>query len=1094
ANYAGIRAGYTVGTTAVSGFVTSFGSVLDTDTATLDEGSDTLNSIEKLVFSDVTLDLTKPVQLFSGGVLIGTFDNIQDAQNAAASDDKILVGTNYTLTGEDVHITKALTIISVGTSKAQVGSFTVDEVAVQTADGVTVRNFNVVADGSDSVGILLNGTYTANGGTAGTLVVDGTNVSGFAQNGIFVGGGGSNLDVTISNAKFTGNGTAGGAGSGDVKFYEFTGDLALTNVAVTGTSATTDHGIAISGYKDGTQVIDGPIGAVTFTNVTVDGSYEKTLTYIVGYNDLSGLTFTAVDGLKLGTAPGGATVGWTALFVDGGKQAGNAAPDANNSAVLSLVGVALGTITALTLAGLLFTKPVLVIGLPTDETITGSAFDDLIISNAGNDTVDAGAGNDVVFFSAGEGNDTLIGGGGTDALAVFGSTAGNTVAFTDMTHLSVDGGTATYSGFEAVVIDAKQAPAPGVTPTDTAAADTLDFSALSAAVQVNLSNQAAQSIASSGLSGASYSAVDFENVTGGSGNDTLAGSTEDNVIIGGAGNDAMSGGDGDDTFVIADAAHHGTGETILGGGDVDTIRFTQAGGLLLLAGTATASNAANNRITGVERIELVNDSSVNASSQNDGFIIIGSAQANTITGSSGADTISAGDGADIINYALGQGADIVDGGGDADTLNVSGSNGGNAVTVTTTTVDGLASVSNVETLNVALNGGGDTLTMAGLLAGATAINLDGGTGTDTLDLAALSTAGAGVTTTLGTSLNAVTGANIPGSVALLQQNFENATGGAGADRLTGSAAGNVLNGAAGDDILEGRGGVDTVRGGADNDTIRITNLADYERGSTILGFPLNNGDLMDGGSGDDTLELDVAGVLALGHSDSDTVDIETISLLNGSGVDASTQSEGFTINGSSLANSIIGSQGNDIILAGGGDDTVNGGGGDDMITGGAGNDVILGGLGNDTAVYAGLWSDYRITFDPIGGTFTIVDTNPTGGDGTDLVTVIGDQKVEFFVFNGVTYSASQLVNAAPAINLAATQNNATIAGPIDERAPGATDPAGSFGFDVVVTDPNNTPTGPGDVLRYSLSNDAGGRFTIDAGTGRVTVANWALFD
>ena len=63
--------------------------------------------------------------------------------------------------------------------------------------------------------------------------------------------------------------------------------------------------------------------------------------------------------------------------------------------------------------------------------------------------------------------------------------------------------------------------------------------------------------------------------------------------------------------------------------------------------------------------------------------------------------------------------------------------------MTATTVGGLGSVDNVETVNVDLGDGNDTMTVSGLLGEATAIHLDGGNDTDTLDVSSLSTTGAG---------------------------------------------------------------------------------------------------------------------------------------------------------------------------------------------------------------------------------------------------------------------------------------------------------------------------------------------------------------
>ena len=101
--YADFQSGYSFTTTSdVHGFVTSFASVTDASPVSLgDEGTDTLSSVERLVFrnadgagganGDTVLDLTKPVQLFdAGNHLIGTFDTIQGAVDAATNGDTVL--------------------------------------------------------------------------------------------------------------------------------------------------------------------------------------------------------------------------------------------------------------------------------------------------------------------------------------------------------------------------------------------------------------------------------------------------------------------------------------------------------------------------------------------------------------------------------------------------------------------------------------------------------------------------------------------------------------------------------------------------------------------------------------------------------------------------------------------------------------------------------------------------------------------------------------------------------------------------------------------------------------------------------------------
>ena len=96
-------------TTNAVGLVTQFNTVTDTDTGLVDEGADSLTSIDALHFANVTLDVTDLVQLFSGGVLTGTFDTLAAALTAAVDGDTIRIGEG-TIAG-DATISKAVTIL-----------------------------------------------------------------------------------------------------------------------------------------------------------------------------------------------------------------------------------------------------------------------------------------------------------------------------------------------------------------------------------------------------------------------------------------------------------------------------------------------------------------------------------------------------------------------------------------------------------------------------------------------------------------------------------------------------------------------------------------------------------------------------------------------------------------------------------------------------------------------------------------------------------------------------------------------------------------------------------------------------------------------
>ncbi|MFJ5368685.1 peroxidase family protein, partial [Bosea sp. CER48] len=233
------------------------------------------------------------------------------------------------------------------------------------------------------------------------------------------------------------------------------------------------------------------------------------------------------------------------------------------------------------------------VGLAGDDTLTGHGGADAISAGEGADFVDAGDGRDVVF--AGAGDDQVFGGGGADMLygeagndRIFGGAgddlidagAGNDTVVAgsgdDLIIAAAGDGDDTYFGDE---IDGGT----GI--------DTLDFSAITANLTVDLGN----GLNGRGQAVSSQSGTDtlwgIENVATGSGNDTITASEAVNVMEGGAGND---------TFRFLSAA----------GADGDTILDFQPGDRLdLSAIDADATQAGNQSFT------LANGGSFTASAQ-----------------------------------------------------------------------------------------------------------------------------------------------------------------------------------------------------------------------------------------------------------------------------------------------------------------------------------------------------------------------------------------------------------------------------------------------------------------------------------------------
>ena len=149
-----------------------------------------------------------------------------------------------------------------------------------------------------------------------------------------------------------------------------------------------------------------------------------------------------------------------------------------------------------------------------DGNITGTDADEVISGSSGLDIISGGGGDDII--DGGAGDDIIDGGAGADAL---------------------DGGTG-----------------------DETTGDTVSYASDTTGVDVDLSLNMA-----SGGDATGDTISNFENVTGGAGNDTLTGDGSDNILLGKAGVDTLEGGAGDDTLT------GGAGDyTLTGGADADT--------------------------------------------------------------------------------------------------------------------------------------------------------------------------------------------------------------------------------------------------------------------------------------------------------------------------------------------------------------------------------------------------------------------------------------------------------------------------------------------------------------------------------------------
>jgi Ca2+-binding RTX toxin-like protein len=257
------------------------------------------------------------------------------------------------------------------------------------------------------------------------------------------------------------------------------------------------------------------------------------------------------------------------------------------------------------------------------DTVLGGLGDDTITGGIGNDNLSGGAGLDTFLYTMGHGADTIDGGADHDTVLLTGTAGNDTldIAWNGTAITGFEGGTVT--GVEAVTAD-----------LGAGTADRLSYAASTAAVSVDLA---------AGTASGFGSIAGVENVTGGSGNDSLSGAG--NLQI-----NNLAGGLGDDTY-FADL-----GDTISEAADAGTdIVFTTSATFTL------AANVENLTFTGVGNFTGNGNGSANAITGNAGNDVInGNGGDDTLVGNGGVDSLSGGAGNDTLLGGLGN--DVMNGG------------------------------------------------------------------------------------------------------------------------------------------------------------------------------------------------------------------------------------------------------------------------------------------------------------------------------------------------------------------------------------------------------------------------------------------------
>jgi VCBS repeat-containing protein len=199
------------------------------------------------------------------------------------------------------------------------------------------------------------------------------------------------------------------------------------------------------------------------------------------------------------------------------------------------------------------------VGGSGNDLLNGNAGNDVLSGGDGNDSLDGGIGNDLL--NGGNQDDILIGGIGDDTLK---GDAGNDTLNGDDGYNTLAGGVGDDMYLFAVV-SANQIDT--VIELSNEGIDTLDFSAMTTAVTVNLTIDSSLATMNHRIiwTGAAGQAANFENVSGSSANDSITGNAAANVLLGNGGNDTLNGGDGNDRL------EGGDGNDLLKGGNQEDI-------------------------------------------------------------------------------------------------------------------------------------------------------------------------------------------------------------------------------------------------------------------------------------------------------------------------------------------------------------------------------------------------------------------------------------------------------------------------------------------------------------------------------------------
>jgi hypothetical protein len=480
-------------------------------------------------------------------------------------------------------------------------------------------------------------------------------------------------------------------------------------------------------------------------------------------------------------------------------------------------------------------------------------------------------------------------------------------------------------------------------------AKTIDASALSGGLIMNVAAAAGVTTITGGaaadtLVGDAASTISGgdgnDNITGGTGNDTLNGGTGKDTITTNTGNDTVDGGTGNDTFVFG--ANLTSADKIEGGDGVDTLSITDASLTAMNALGVSAANVFNTNFNNVETVKVTD--TINQTSFDAGYF--GGATTFNVAAINGAETLAGLTSGSTVELTITLSntltmsvTDQATGTGDALTVKLTNSADDDYTAIAVVDVEELtidateATASN----NVRVGTVGVSMTKSLTTNPAQTLKVIG-TETVTVDTAI----GASTIDASGMTVGLVTDAGL--SMSTAHTAAQTITGSGKVDTLFGSTKSDTINAGAGADSITSGAGGDTIDGGTGTDTY-ITTAADTGAAINGAGTGTSTGIVINLGTTAVTdaavlgqVAQNISGSLAsVGAGQAAYVFNGSLSS-NSALVDTISNVENITV--ADGINYVVGSTGINVINGGSGTDYISGGEGADTIDPGDDGDIV----------------------------------------------------------------------------------------------------------------------------------------------------------